>query len=64
MFDIFANVIRVGIAIVAAPVAAVADIATMPASAYYDKPVFKSTSAVLQATGAGVMAAISSEKRQ
>ena len=64
MFDIFANIARAGVAIAAAPFAAVADIATMPASAYDDKPVFARTSAVLAAAGAGILSAISPKGHQ
>lgn len=58
MFDILTNVLRAGVAVVVTPVAVVADIVTLPASAYDDKPAFGHTSAVLGAAGDCIKAAI------
>jgi hypothetical protein len=51
MFDILANVVKAGVAVVASPVALVADIVTLPSTALDGKPAFGRTGKMLGAAG-------------
>lgn len=59
--NIFSNVVLAGLAVAAAPIAAVADVLTLPSSAYDNKPPFERTGAMLGAAGASFKAAITPE---
>lgn len=61
IFDALTNVAKAGIAVAASPVALVADIVTLPAAAYDDKPPFGRTGKMLNAAGKCITEAVKPE---
>jgi hypothetical protein len=57
LLNVLTNITRAGVAVVAAPVALVADIVTLPSSAYEDKHPFRRTGKMLTAAGKCVVEA-------
>lgn len=58
MFDILTNVVKAGLAVVASPVALVADLATLPSSSFDGKPPFGRTGKLLGTAGDCITAAV------
>lgn len=51
LLNCLTNVVKAGVAVAASPVAAVADVLTLPSTAYDGKPAFGKTAAMLNAAG-------------
>lgn len=63
MFGTLANVVKAGVALAASPVALVADIVTLPSTAYDGKPAFGRTGKMLDAAGSCISEAVKPERK-
>ncbi|SOY65644.1 exported hypothetical protein [Cupriavidus phytorum] len=58
MFATLTNTIKAAVAVAVSPAAVIADLATLPSTAYEGKPAFGKTSAVLSKAGDAMNAAL------
>jgi hypothetical protein len=63
LLNVFTNIVKAGVAVVGAPVALVADVVTLPSSAYDDRHPFERTGKMLNAAGRCISQATKEEPK-